>query len=191
LFGSLTAARETPAGGGPPAPLEIIERSVPRQYEDFVLGKIYGDWTFERGCDRPRSERSRPPRQGRGWHSLSRNTRGKDTVRGCCSLRRSSAACSKYHRGDNFAPGKGSLPPRRVNADVKSVRAMIDSVRPRRRLLQEPENGDRKGVAAAVDGQRLAFDMMSKTRCGLAPTPVARQSGQTPGRPRRGTYPLG
>src|SRR3954453_12557318 len=40
----------------PPAPLEKMKDAL-RQYEDFVLGKIYGDWTFERACDALRGER--------------------------------------------------------------------------------------------------------------------------------------
>src|SRR5262249_44484519 len=40
-----------------PLPLMDSTKNVLRQYEDFVLGRIYGDWTFERACDALRSDK--------------------------------------------------------------------------------------------------------------------------------------
>src|SRR5579859_5501205 len=43
-------------------PLSESAKNILRQYEDFVLGKIYGDWTFERACDALRDEKYKSAR---------------------------------------------------------------------------------------------------------------------------------
>ena len=50
----------------------------------------------------------------------------------------------------------------------KCYRTMIDATRASADMLQEPDySAIEKGVAAAIDGQRLAFDMMSKAAVDL------------------------
>src|SRR5260370_34276519 len=43
-------------------PLNDEEKNVRRQYEDYVLGRSYADWTFERAC-----EALRGYEKGRNW----------------------------------------------------------------------------------------------------------------------------
>ena len=78
-------------------PLTDDEKSLLRQYEDYVLGKIYADWTFERACDALRSYE-----KGRNWSrglafligQFARRTNSP----ACCCRPRSSAHCSMRPR---------------------------------------------------------------------------------------------
>jgi hypothetical protein len=151
-------------------PLSEVAKNVFRQYEDFVLGKIYGDWTFERACDALRTDRYHTARdKARGLAFLiakyQKNARfggvlfSPSIVRGLLDV----SPEETLARGKESLHQDGLMP-----LLEKCYRFMIGAARSTADMLQEPDyTAIERGVAAAVDGQRLAFDMMSKAAVDL------------------------
>src|SRR5262249_9793396 len=148
-----------------PLPLTDSAKNVLRQYEDFVLGRIYGDWTFERACDALRSDKYQTPRdKARGLAYLIAKYQKNARFGGVHFSPSILRGLLEQSPEETLARGKESL-----HADglmpllEQNYRAMVDAARSTADMLQEPDyTAIEKGVAAAVDSQRLAFDMMSK-----------------------------
>lgn len=146
-------------------PLSDRAKNVLRQYEDFVLGRINGDWTFERACDALRGDHYRTDRnKARGLAFLiskyQKNARfggahfSPSIVRGLLDA----PAEETLARGNESIHRDGLMP---LLED--SYQAMIDAARSTADMLLEPEyTAIEKGVAAASDSQQMAFRMMSE-----------------------------
>jgi hypothetical protein len=182
------------------APLTSDEdRTILRQYEDYVLGKIYADWTFERAGDALRGYE-----KGRNWSRglafLIGQYRKRAQFAGVLlppSIIRSlldAAPEETLARGKDLLTNDGLMP---LLHDC--YKSMVDSARRTAEILSEADlRALENGIALAEPGQQLAHELVIRASIELRNALPAHRVKPLAGRqevPTRvldeDTYPVG
>ena len=143
------------------APLTDDEKNVLRQYEDYVLGRIYADWTFERACDALRGYE-----KGRNWSrglaflvGQYRKRAQFDGVLLPPSIIRTlldAPPAEVMQQGKELIVKQGLMP-----LLMNCYRSMVDSARRTSEILSEEDlDALERGIALAEEGQRLAHTLV-------------------------------
>jgi hypothetical protein len=181
------------------APIPGLSSVLGRTYEDHVLGKLYGDWTFEHACDALRRyEKGRD--WARGLAFLFRQFRRRVPSLGVLlspSLIRGlmeQPADETLKLGFDSITKTGPMP--LIEACYQSL---VEAARRMPEILDEADLAAlRNGIALAPEGQRLAHELVIHTSTELLQSLPEQKVAPLPGRREiatkvldEDTYPVG